>query len=345
MPKKRKNRHRTRPWTKWLKKRLLDVRLRDLNLEIGGTVLEKRIQRLYRDLDGRHLDFHPYFWLSDDWFTPEGLTGIGIPFYLAHPRLVRLERHMIGEAEGSTENWCLKFLRHECGHAITHAFKLNRRRRWQKLFGLSSHSYPRFYRPNPYSKRHVQHLEYWYAQSHPDEDFAETFAVWLRPRSQWRKTYQGWPTALRKLEYVNSLMYEISDEKPIVRTRERVDTLRTLKKTLREHYARKVPRYAVEYSDSYDADLYRLFAQSRGRREMASAFIRRNAPEINRLVTPWMSGRDYHVKLILKEIIGRCRELKLYVQGSDRRVKIDFAIVLCKHCMDSLYRNRTRVKM
>jgi hypothetical protein len=345
MPRKKKKRRLTRPWAKWPKERVLDVRLCDLNLKIEGTVLDKRIKRLYHDLDSRYLEFHPYFWLSDDWFTPEGLTGTAIPFYLAHPRLVRLERHMIGEAEGSTENWCLKFLRHECGHAITHAYRLNRRRRWQKLFGLSSHSYPRFYRPNPYSRRHVQHLEYWYAQSHPDEDFAETFAVWLQPRSQWRKTYQGWPTVLRKLEYVNSLMYEISDLKPL-RTREKVDTMRTLKKTLREHYARKVTRYGREHSDSYDVDLYQLFSRSRGqRREMASAFIRRHQTEIKRMVTPWVGGRRYHVNLILKDIIGRCRELKLYVKGSDRRVKIDFAIILCKHVMDSLYRQRFWVEM
>jgi len=345
--KKKKKRRLTRPWIKWPKERLLDVRLCDLNLKIEGTILEKRINRLYDELENRYLDFRPYFWLSDDWFTPEGLTGTAIPFYLAHPRLVRLERQMIGEAEGSTQNWFLKFLRHECGHAITHAFRLNLRRRWQKLFGLSSHSYPRFYRPNPYSRRHVLHLEYWYAQSHPDEDFAETFAVWLQPRSQWRRQYRGWPTALRKLEYVNSLMYEISGERPPVRTRERVDSLRTLRKTLREHYSRKVPRYAAEYSDAYDADLYRLFSRDRGRtrREMASAFIRRHAPEIKRMVTPWVGGRGYHVKLILKELIGRCRELKLYVKGPERRVKTDFAIILCKHCVDSLYRQRFEVEM
>jgi hypothetical protein len=350
MPRKKRKRRLTRPWTKWPKERLLDVRLCDLNLKIEGTILERRIKRLYRDLDSRYLDFRPYFWLSDDWFTPDGLTGTAIPFYLAHPRLVRLERHMIGEAEGATEDWCLRFLRHECGHAITHAYRLNRRRRWQKLFGLSSHSYPRFYRPNPYSKRHVQHLEYWYAQSHPDEDFAETFAVWLQPRFQWRKQYQGWPTALRKLEYVNSLMYEISDEKPAVRTREKLDTLRTLKKTLREHYARKAPRYGLEYSDTYDADLYQLFTRDRRgtkrrRRERASAFIRRNTPEIKRLVAPWLGGRRYQVNHILKDVIGRCRTLKLYVKGSERRVKIDFAIVLCKHVMDSLYRQRYWVEM
>jgi hypothetical protein len=347
MPRKRKKRRLIRPWTRWPQERLLDVKLCDLKLKIEGTVLEKRIQRLYDDLDSRYLIFRPYFWLSDDWFTPDGITGTAIPFYLAHPRLVRLERHMIGEAEGSTEDWCLKYLRHECGHAITNAYRLRRRRRWQQLFGPSSHSYPRFYRPNPYSKRHVQHLEYWYAQSHPDEDFAETFAVWLQPRSQWRRRYQGWPTVLRKLEYVNSLMYEIADQRPPVRTREQLDSLRTLRKTLREHYASKVARYRTEFGQSYDRDLRRLFVRGRGPagREMASAFIRRHLPRIRRLVARWTGEHGYVLDHTLKEIMGRCRQLKLYVRKSGRRVQTDFTILLTKHVMDSLYRQRYWVEM
>ena len=30
-----------------------------------------------------------------------------------------------------------------------------------------------------------------YAASHPEEDFAETFAVWLTPRSNWRQSFPG----------------------------------------------------------------------------------------------------------------------------------------------------------
>src|SRR5205814_6951634 len=124
--------------------------------------------------------------------------------------------------EGRTRDESTRIMRHETGHALQRGYNFQRRRAWQRLFGKSSQRYPDYYRPNPASKRYVQHLRLWYAQSHPDEDFAETFAVWLRPRSNWRKRYAGWP-ALKKLEYVDELMAEISAEKPVLTSRLQVD--------------------------------------------------------------------------------------------------------------------------
>ena len=143
---------------------------------------------------------------------------------------MKLEKKMMLDAEGGTWSECMAILRHEAGHTIQHAYQLQRRRRWQELFGPSSKRYPRYYRPNPASRRYVQHLRLWYAQSHPDEDFAETFAVWLRPRSNWRTRYAGWP-ALKKLEYVDELMDEIAGKRPLVTERERVDPLHELSQT------------------------------------------------------------------------------------------------------------------
>ena len=137
---------------------------------------------------------------------------------------MKLEKKMMFDVEGGTWRECMAILRHEAGHALQHGYQLQRRRRWQQLFGPSSKHYPRYYRPNPASRRYVQHLRLWYAQSHPDEDFAETFAVWLRPRSNWRTRYAGWP-ALKKLEYVDELMGEIAGKRPLITTRERVDPL------------------------------------------------------------------------------------------------------------------------
>ena len=172
----------------------------------------------------RGIRLRPHAWISSEWFSPADVPGIAIPFYLAHPRLMKLEKKMMLEVEGGTWSECMAILRHEAGHAVQHAYQLQRRRRWQQLFGPSSKHYPRYYRPNPASRRYVQHLRRWYAQSHPDEDFAETFAVWLRPRSNWRTRYAGWP-ALKKLEYVDELMGEIAGKRPPVTTRERVDPL------------------------------------------------------------------------------------------------------------------------
>jgi hypothetical protein len=230
-------------WARWSNERLLALPMRELDLSIEGTWLEERVSALFGALAQRDLRFRPHVWLSDEWFSPNGIPGFAIPFYLAHPRLMRLERDQMGSVEGSSAAECARILRHEAGHAIQHAYQLQRRRPWQRLFGRSSARYPRSYRPNPASRNHVQHLRMWYAQSHPDEDFAETFAVWLRPRSDWRTRYAGWP-ALRKLTYVDELMRELASAEPRIATRRRVDALPHLRKTLGEHYAERRSRFA-----------------------------------------------------------------------------------------------------
>jgi hypothetical protein len=222
-------------WAGLPDERLLDVRLCDLDLSIEDTPLEQRIAQLHGELAARGIRFRPFFWLSDDWFTPDGVPGTAIPFYMAHPRLARLQQSHLLEVEGGTPEWCMRILRHETGHAIENAYRLRRRRRRVQLFGRSSQPYPRYYTPRPYSRSYVVHLEPWYAQSHPDEDFAETFAVWLNPDVRWRERYAGWP-ALKKLEYVDALMREIGPLRPVVTSRRRVDPLSRLRKTLRQHY-------------------------------------------------------------------------------------------------------------
>jgi hypothetical protein len=159
-------------WEKLPESQLLDVRMCDLRVEIKDSRLEEPIRIVCSELAARDLRVRPHFWLSEDWFSPEGVPGVAIPFYLAHPRLIRLERKFMLEVEGGSKADSVRFLRHEVGHAVQHAFELHRRRRWQKLFGKSSRAYPEHYRPNPASRNFVQHLDFWYGQSHPDEDFA-----------------------------------------------------------------------------------------------------------------------------------------------------------------------------
>ena len=185
-------------WEAWPRERLLGTCIRDLGLTIDGSGIEAHIERVLAELQGRGVRFRPHFWLSDEWFSPDGSPGVAIPFYLAHPRLMRLERRQMLEVEGATRDECLRLLRHEVGHAIHEAHQLHRLRRWQRVFGSASRPHPKEYRPDPASKRHVQYLGAWYAQSHPIEDFAETFAVWLDPRSSWERRYAEWP-ALKKI--------------------------------------------------------------------------------------------------------------------------------------------------
>jgi len=173
------------PWWSFLPDdELLQMRLKDLHVSLDGTWLQGSVETLNGELKRKGL-VQAHAWISDEWFSPDTTPGIAIPFYLAHPRLARLERKMFKDVEGGTRRQCMQILRHEAGHIVQHAYALHRRRKWQDTFGRSSTAYPESYRPNPNSKNFVQHLPRWYAQSHPDEELAETFAVWLTPRSNW----------------------------------------------------------------------------------------------------------------------------------------------------------------
>ena len=187
---------------------------RDLPISIEGTWLEECVKELYAELDAKGLVFHPECYLADEWLTPEGEVAIGIPFYLAHPALIKLERRMMLEAEGEGKLWCMQLLRHEAGHAFSYAYNLHKKREWQKVFGSSKEEYGNTYKFKPYSKSYVRHLDGFYAQYHPDEDFVETFAVWLTPDADWQNKYQGWK-ALDKLQFVDGLMSSIKGVKPL----------------------------------------------------------------------------------------------------------------------------------
>src|SRR5262249_27763699 len=215
-------------WERLSDESLLGIRICDLGLSIEGTWLEDAVQEVYGELGRRGLQLRPHVWLSQEWFSPTGVPGVAIPFYLAHPRLQRLERKQMPEVEGGPRRECLRILRQEFGHAPQPAFRPQRRRRWHELFGSATRRYPEYYRPNPASRRYVQHLRLYYAQSHPVEDFAETFAVWLQGSAAWRRRYRGWP-ALKKLEYVDELVGELRGELPLVRSRSRVEPLRELR--------------------------------------------------------------------------------------------------------------------
>ncbi|MEM9587258.1 MAG: putative zinc-binding metallopeptidase, partial [Planctomycetota bacterium] len=203
---------------------LLDMRICDLGLSLKESWLQAHIKQLYDELARRGLRFRPHCWLSDDWYSPDGVPGIAIPFYLADKRLMRLERKQLLEVEGGTAPSCMKILRHEAGHAIDTAFRLRRRACYRNAFGKTSQPYPEYYQPKPGSRDYVLHLEMWYAQAHPLEDFAETFAVWLWPGSRWRTRYQHWP-AIKKLQVVDQIMQSIQHTRPPVQSRRSVEPL------------------------------------------------------------------------------------------------------------------------
>jgi hypothetical protein len=331
-------RERQYRWASWPDERLMKLRLKDLKLSLRGSWLQDCKRELYDELKQHGLQVRPHVWISDEWFSPDNTPGIAFPFYLAHPRLTRLERKMIIDVEGGTRPECMRILRHEAGHVIQHSYALHRRRRWQELFGRSSTRYPSYYRPNPASRNFVQHLRLWYAQSHPDEDFAETFAVWLTPRSNWRKRYEGWP-ALKKLQYVDELMAEIANQKPVLRRRVEVDPLRKIRITLGEHYKKKLEHYSVDAPRTYDRDLLRIFSNIPRHRHSppAAAFIRHHRASIRRMVSKWTGEYQLTLDTVMDEMIDRCRELKLRAVGSERQLRMDFTVLLTAKTVHSLY--------
>lgn len=333
-------------WADFSDAELLQVRMCDLKVRIQETPLERRIERLHQELEARKISFRPHCWFSDEWFSPDGVPGIAIPFYLAHPRLARLERRQVLEVEGGTEEWCMRILRHETGHALDTAFGLHRRRQWREIFGKYSEPYPDYYSPRPYSKSYVVHLDSWYAQSHPAEDFAETFAIWLKPRSGWKAHYRGWP-AMKKLEYVDRVMKEVVGRKPINTSRQHVAGLREMKKTLGEHYCEKRGRYGLDHPNFHDRDLRRVFSGDPDQKDLppAASYLRKIRPELRRLVAHWTGEYQYTIDQVLGEMIESCRQLGLRVDRNEDAVRRDMLVMLTVQTMNYLHAGHHRVAL
>lgn len=333
-------------WADLPDEQLLNLRLADLPIRIEGSVVEARIAELRGELDARGLRFPLHFYLSDEWFTPDGVAAMAVPFYLAHPRLERLEKAQMLEVEGGEHDWCMRILRHEAGHVVDNVYKLRLRRHRRALFGPSADPYPELYTPKPYSKSYVLHLDPWYAQSHPDEDFAETFAVWLTPQANWEQRYAEWP-AIKKLEYMDALMRSLEGKAPLVALTDEVDPLRRSRKTLRQHYRRKRRHYGVEHPQFYDRDLRRLFSDAPefAGNMTAARFLGRIRRPLRRLVAGWTGIYQYTIDKVLEDMISRCRELKLRLAVPEEQARHEFTVLLTVQTMNYLHSGRHRVAL
>ena len=319
---------------------MLALRICDLGVRIESSELQPRVDQLHQELSARGVSLRPDCYLGDEWFSPEGIAAIAIPFYLAHPRLKTLESHQMLEVEGGTADWCQRLLRHECGHAVDHAYKFSSVARWHEVFGSPDAEYtPETYRPHPYSKSYVRHLPNWYAQAHPDEDFAETFAVWLASApEEWRERYRGWK-AIEKLEYVNTLMQEVTPA-PAFKRRRRISEASHLRKTLARYYAARRKLYAEDFPDFYDADLRALFGAGEPSTESAARFMSKNRAALIRSIVQWTGQRKYTVSMLVRKLIGRSRELKLPAPRDSVSLHFELAAYLSALVTNHLHTGR-----
>ncbi|MBL7130882.1 MAG: hypothetical protein ISS45_05735 [Candidatus Omnitrophica bacterium] len=325
---------------------LLNLRICDLPLRIDGTWLQDCIKELYKELDSKGIKFKPSCYLADEWLTPEQEPVVGIPFFLADPTLMKIENRTMLEVEGGTRQWCAKLLRHETGHAINYAYRLYKRKKWQKTFGRFSLEYPDTYRFRPYSKNFVRHLEDYYAQYHPDEDFAETFAVWLTPNLDWRALYKGWK-ALEKLKFVDELINEIKDKEPLVKKGKKYWSTSSLRISLKNYYRRKRHFYAEDFPDFHDSNLKRIFVEKNKENTqlpLAYDIIKKYRNNILESISTWTGEKKYVINDLLKTITQRCRELKLLNPESESLVVLRISAYITTLIMNYMYTGRFRGK-
>ena len=326
---------------------ILNKRICDFDLRIEGGPLEKVIERFRRELAERGITkLQPAFYLTDEWGVSEGTVAIGIPFYLADGRLRRVQQARSGIVEGKDDEDILRYLRHEMGHVVNYAYQLYEDYDWTALFGPMSRPYTDEYRSVPFSPAFVRHLPGNYAQKHPDEDWAETFAVWMTPGSDWTSRYQDASAALAKLLYCERVMTDIRDREPYV-TLTVVDTdVREIQKTVAQFYDEGEIQ-GVALPRSLDGDLRGIFSPyeaqagdtDAGRVAKASSLIRRHEDEMADAVY-WWTGMDHELTYaLLDHVADRAERMDLgYPLAHRDRVLVQLAAFLTTLAMNYVYR-------
>jgi hypothetical protein len=323
---------------------LLNTKICDLGLTIQGSPIEPFVRRVTNELEGKGFHYRPMFYLTDSWGCPNEVPAVGIPFYLADWRLARIEEEQTGEIEDGKR--IIMLLRHELGHAVNYAYRLWQRPGWGDVFGRFSQPYRDTIRPDPASRdfvRHLVHSQYGrsYGQKHPDEDFAETFAVWLTPRSGWRRKYRFWP-AIRKLRYIAELMRDVCHEKPLVKRGALLNPVASMTVLLAEHYGQRAERYRAAAEGYVDDKLRQVFPVGRGRgRVPAALLIRRHSGGLAGSLIHWSGLSEAEVQTILTKLESRAEALHLTVGRSQMTARLrDLSMLATALAMDFSYTGR-----
>jgi hypothetical protein len=316
---------------------LLQRRIGELNLRFDDTPIARLTRRLYDEMEKAGLIFRPVVYLSDEWGCPDRVPIIGVPFYLANPELMRLEEEFMEGVEAESDEDIMRYLRHEAGHAVNYAYRLYERPEWTELFGPFVRPYPDDYTPNPFSRSFVRYLPGWYAQKHPDEDFAETFAVWLDPQSNWREVYADW-SCLPKLVYIDEFVRSSGSQPPPV-TAEAYDTKEPyLSTTIAEHYRRQQPA-PLEIPRLFDGALRDIFESplaDDGAGSAAADFLRRHRRKIVWSVFHW-TGLNYDVvRGLVVHLEERCAAMNLKSGPDQSKQLVQSVTLITTLCMNRL---------
>jgi hypothetical protein len=318
---------------------VLGKKVSELGLRVEGSPVEGYVRQLYHELDRRGLKkFRPVCYLTDEWGCPDQQPVLGIPFYLADPKLRRLE-HAVDSLED--ERQIMMYMRHEAGHVFNYAYRLYTTPEWRRLFGPFFAAYRDDYRPVPFSKQFVRHIEGWYAQKHPDEDFAETFAVWLTPRSPWRRQYKGWP-AMRKLRYVERVARAVADVEPIVNTGEVDITPEDIGVTVEQFYRQAEQERQARIDIELDAHLGKIFRARRPKESKPAAdIIRKYTPALVDNIAYWTGVRRPIVRALIDSVCRTCERMKLWgVVGEEARYILEVTTLATTLAMNYLLRGR-----
>jgi hypothetical protein len=311
---------------------LLNTRVCDLGLRLKDSPIEPYLHQLEAEFKARKFVFQPRFYLSDSWGCPDEVPIIGIPFYLADKRLMRIEEEQTGEVEDADE--LMQYLRHEGGHSINYAYRLWEDPEWTSTFGRFSKAYRDAFDPDPFSRNFVRHIAHGrlhratYAQKHPDEDFAETFAVWLKPRSGWRRRYENWP-AMKKLLYVERLMKRVARQQPLRTSGPLVEPVSGLTMTLAEHYGQRAERFRAKAQGYVDDKLRIIFPELRAGVPSvpAQTFLRRRRRTLTTRIAHWSGMAPEEIEMVLVKLEDRARSLGLRARddASDIERLVDVA--------------------
>ncbi|HVE73366.1 MAG TPA: putative zinc-binding metallopeptidase [Thermoanaerobaculia bacterium] len=316
-------------------RQILPVRIRDLGMSLDRSPVAELVRHLYAELEAKGLHhFRPHCYLSDEWGSPAGEPVIGIPFYLGDPRVATLE-DALNDVEGERE--IMMYLRHEAGHAFNHAYELAHTDEWRELFGSVRKPYRDDYPFIPFSRDYVRYIPGWYAQKHPDEDFAETFAVWLDPQSHWRERYAGWG-AMRKLEYLDRVAREVADQPPPRgdgQTDVTTDEMeQTVEEMLREYH---VDETELIGNLAVDADLLDIFSPLAGETRSAAELLAEHRRDIVDKVNYWTGVRRSLVRALVTAIERRLTELQVQaVRERSRQQMIELTVYITALAMTFL---------